>query len=448
MKHKFLVFLFSLVLTLSLGSFERVLACSCVANVLPCQRFGFSDAIFVGKAIGVKKEKGKETSQEIESTIFVVEEAIAGVKSKQIVVNNKTGSSCDVSFAQGETYLVFANGNAKKGYSTGYCSGNLPIDEAGEDLLALRNLPTTGAGGRLYGNVSESLKKRDVEYAVMPGVNIKIREIGGRRKIYNAVTDGEGNYELIVPQGKYKITPTIPTYAETGIFSEDSIFVKDRGCAEKSFVVENKSQINGKVVDSQNKPVAEIRVELVSVDGEKPEPFSDNGGSTEATGEFSIENVPSGRYTLSVNYLTTPDEESPFPTVFYPNSSERKNAAIIEVGLGQRIDNLILRLPPRIATQKIYGTVIFPDGRPAVDITVNLQREDSDISFSYTRADKDGNFVLNGFTGEKYNFGVQYYGDSNEKRNYTIKKSVFTLDKNTQPFRLILEEMSEEDKNR
>ncbi len=358
MKHKILIFLFSLVLTLSLGSVERVSACSCVLNVSPCERFGFSDVVFVGKAIGIKKEKakdekGKVATQESESTIFEIEEAITGAKSKQIVINSKSGSSCDITFAQGETYLIFANGNAKKGYGTGYCSGNMPIDQAGETLTALRNLPTTGAGGKLYGNVSESLKKRDEEFTAMSGISIKIQEIGGRRKIYNAVTDNEGNYELIVPQGKYKVTPTIPTYAELGLFSDETISVKDRGCTEKGFVVENKSQINGKVVDSQNKPVAEIRVELVSVDGEKPEPFSDNGGSTEATGEFSIENVPSGRYTLSVNYLTMPDKDNPFPTVFYPNAKERSEATIIEVGLGQTINNLVLRLPPRLVAKKL-----------------------------------------------------------------------------------------------
>jgi len=448
MKRKFTLFLFSLFLTLSLGSVERVLACSCVLNISPCQRYGSSDAIFIGKAIDVKKEKakdenGKELNFENESTIFEVEEVLLGTKKKQVAVRNKSGTSCDTYFAQGETYLVFANGDDKKGYGTGYCSGNTLLSESQELLTDLRNLPPINTGGKLYGNISESLKKRSEEFVLMPGVNIKIQEIGGKRKIYKAVSDGEGNYELIVPQGKYKVIPTIPAYAELGLSSDEPVFVKDRSCAEKSFTVENNAQITGKVIDAQGKPVTEIWVELVSVDNEKPDFLGDESGQSDENGEFTIYNVPSGHYTLSVNFTGEPDEEKPFPTTFYPNVSERENAKIFEIGLGQTVASLIFRLPPRIAKQKIYGTVVFSDGRPATEMTVNLQRGDSDRSFSHTRTDKNGNFVLNGFTGEKYNFGIEYYGEEIEKRDYTIKKSVFTLDKNMPSFRLALEKKSE-----
>ncbi len=441
-------FIFIILLMLSFGVGEKTLACSCVANISPCQRYGFSDAIFVGKAIGIKKEKakgekGRETAYELESTIFEVEEVLSGVKTEQIIVRNKTGTSCDISFEQGETYLIFANSDAKKGFSTGYCSGNTPTS-AGEFLTALRGLPPKGSGGRLYGNVSESLKKpSDDDYVAMPGVDIKIQEIEGSRKVFHAVTDNEGNYELIVPQGKYKVNPAIPTYGRLGLYSEEAVFVKDRGCVEKHFTVENKSQINGKVIDSRGKAVTEIRVELVSIEDDKPEPFSDDGGYTDKTGHFSITNIPSGRYTLSINYLIEPTEESPFPTVFYPNVKKRENAMIIEVGLGQRIDSLVFQLPASIPKRRIYGTVVFPDGRPAAGMTVNLQRGDSDISFSYTKTDKNGNFELNGFIGERYNFGIDYYGDEDEKREFSVKKSVFTLDKKTPPFRLVMEKSKE-----
>lgn len=443
------ILIFTILLVVSFGVSEIVLACSCVANISPCQRYGFSDAIFVGKAIGLKKEKardakGRENAHELESTIFQVREAVSGVKTQQIIVRNKSGTSCDISFEQGETYLIFANGDAKKGYATGYCSGNTPINSAAEILTALRTLPEAGTGGRLYGNVSESLKKRgNDDYVAMTGVDIKIQEIEGTRKVYQAATDTEGNYELIVPQGKYKVTPSIPTYARLGLFSEEPVIVKDRGCVDKNFTVENKSQIKGKVIDGQGKPIAEIYVELVSIDGEKPGAFSDNGGYTDKIGNFSITSIPSGRYTLSINYLTEPDEDRPFPTFFYPNAKKRDEAIVIKVGLGQTISNLILQLPARIAKRKIYGTVVFPDGRPAAGMTVNLQRRDSDISFSYTETDKNGNFVLNGFIGEQYNFGINYYGDEGEKREYSVKKSVFMLDENTRPFRLVLEKSKE-----
>lgn len=51
MKNKILIFLFSLILTFSLGNFERVLACSCSEQKPVCEAFGDAKAVFVGEVI-------------------------------------------------------------------------------------------------------------------------------------------------------------------------------------------------------------------------------------------------------------------------------------------------------------------------------------------------------------------------------------------------------------
>jgi hypothetical protein len=423
---------FSLFWLLGFGISAQILACSCLANIQTCQRFGFSDAIFVGTAVGVKNEGVKEF------TTFEIKETIAGANAKTLVVQNREGSSCDIVFEQGETYLIFASGDAKKGYSSYLCSGNLRLSEAQDLLIELKNLPPPGSGGKIYGNVSEALKKRREESVPMPGVDMTIREIGGRRKVYKAVTDGKGDYQIIVPPGKYKVVPTIPVYADLNLYSEDPVTVKDQSCEDKSFTVSNDAQVSGKIIDADGKPVPEIRVELIAV-GENPEPFDGEAGYSDEKGEFIIYSVPAGRYTLSVNFNVAPDLERPFPTTFYPFASEREKAKVFEIGLGQSINNLIFRLPPRIKAQKITGKVVFPDGTPAAGMTVNLQENDSDSSFSYTQTDENGNFTVEGFSGDRYNFGVTYYGDDREKENYFVKKSVFTLTPSTVPFRLVLE---------
>ncbi|HEX9962657.1 MAG TPA: hypothetical protein VGB00_17120 [Pyrinomonadaceae bacterium] len=57
MKNKISFFLFALSLALSLGSLAaRVSACSCVPSA-PCQSFGRSDVVFVGKVVGAKFQK-------------------------------------------------------------------------------------------------------------------------------------------------------------------------------------------------------------------------------------------------------------------------------------------------------------------------------------------------------------------------------------------------------
>lgn len=437
MKNKLLFFLFSLFLLCFYGIFAQIYACSCVANVLPCQRFSYSDAIFTGKAISIKSEGVKEF------TTFEIKETISGAKSKTIIVQNREGSSCDISFTQDESYLIFANGNVKKGFSSYMCSGNTMLSEAQELLTELKNLPSKGSGGKVYGQIFENLKKRKEESVPMSGVDISIRETGGKSKVYKAVTDADGNYQSVVPQGKYKIIPTIPSYANLGMYGEDAVFVKDQSCTEKSFGIANNAQVSGKIVDENGKPVPEMRIELIAL-GETPEPFGSEGGYSDEKGEFIIDSVPAGSYTLSVNFTSEPDLERPFATTFYPFVVERENAKVFEIGLGQSIDSLIFRLPARLKTQKITGKVVFLNGNPASEMTVNLQEDDSDNSFSYTKTDGNGNFSLEGFTGKKYNFSVNYYGEDKEKDKYFVEKSVFTLDQNTPIFRLVMKKRSGE----
>jgi hypothetical protein len=141
-------------------------------------------------------------------------------------------------------------------------------------------------------------------------------------------------------------------------------------------------------------------------------------------GEFSIHGAPAGRYNLSVNFTVPPVLEKPFETIFYPQVFERERAKVFEIALGERVKNLIFRSPPRIKAQKMTGKIVFPDGAPAAGMTVNLQKEDSSDSFSDTQTNENGDFVIEGFVGENYNFGVEYYGDESEKAEYTVKKSV------------------------
>lgn len=430
-KDKFSIFLFSFLFILSVGSIQ-VLGCTCVRGIKPCQRFTYSDLIFVGKAASsIQKDN-------LEHTTFEIKENISGEKLQQAVIQNQSGSSCDVSFTAGETYLIFAAKN-ESGYVTHLCSGNQPLNEAGETLAALRSLPGPGAGGKIFGQFTEMLRAEQKDYLPMAGIKLTVREIAGKRKNYAAVTDKNGNYELTVPPGKYKIIPALPPYADAGFDDDDPVSIKDRGCYEKDFGIENASYLGGRILDAAGKPVKEIRVELLA---ENEEPTLLGGraeGFSDERGYFEIYNLPAGRYTLSVNVTTPPSEEHPFPAAFYPNTSEQTKAKVFQIGLGQQINNIIFRLPKRITRQRVAGTLVFPDGRPASGMTVNLQRDDSDTSFSHAVTDKNGNFVLTGFPGEKYNFGIDYYGPDKEKSKFTIKKSVFTLEKNAPAFRFILE---------
>lgn len=154
---------FATILAMMLGSALSVYGCT-FGRASTCERFNFYTTIFVGKAIGV--EKSNKGSFKTETTLFEVKEVLSGENAESIRVQNKSGFSCDAEFTIGEIYLVFAGGDKKSGFGTGFCEGNLPFEFAGEQILELRRLSRSGAEGRVAGTVlAESANRMREERA-------------------------------------------------------------------------------------------------------------------------------------------------------------------------------------------------------------------------------------------------------------------------------------------
>jgi hypothetical protein len=427
----------SVFLLLLFGISAQIFACSCLPVSSTCLRVNFSDAIFVGKAVG-EKTVGVDGF-----TTFEVKETIAGAKTEKLVVQNRSGYSCDISFTPGETYLIFATGNNKKGFSSYLCAGNLPLAAAGELLGELKRLPK-GTGGKILGNLSESLKQRPETFAPMVGVGLTIREVGGKGRSYKAVTDAKGDYELTVPAGEYKvIPPRLPAYAALDLDAKNSITVKDRGCAGKNFSVENDSLVSGRIVDSQGNPVPSIAIDFISTDvTKKPQLGEENGGWSDEAGYFSLDHVPSGEYTLSINYVVPPDEDYPYPPTFYPNAAERSKAQVIKVGFGQKIRGIVFRLPPPLGEKKVSGTIVRPDGTPAVKADVYLEDVESPgscVNGCNIKTDAAGNFELKGFGNRRYRIRAGAEEQNNGQTiKYAAESEVFSIAENFPRFRLEL----------
>lgn len=428
---------------LSFGSVEQILACTCV-KTSTCERYGSFDEIFIGKAIGIINEKekaklnGNDDSYEKESTVFEISKTIQGKEKKEIKVLNSTDFGCGTSFEKGQIYLVFANGDEQRGFGTSMCAGNLLLSEADKDLKELDKLKET-KGGTFIGRVVKRLQYTDKDFEPMSNVKIQIQDIENETKIIETVTDKKGDYYILVPKGKYKITPVIPTHTNFERFSLSGkdILEIEKGCVVQRFAVQSDSKVSGKVLDNDGNFLEDIKVELVPI-GEESQLFDGVNGYSDKNGNFEITKIPSGTYTLSVNFTRKPNLEYPFHTSFYPNAKKRFDAQIIRIELGQSLENIVFQLQPQIPKIKLKGKLVFPDKKPAGNFTVNLQRGDSDNSFSYTKTDKNGNFEIEGFLGKDYNFGIDYYGDVAENENWTIDKSVFKLNEKTQPFRLVL----------
>lgn len=460
MSTRFRHLLFVILLILA-GGVAEVSACIC-GKAATCERFNNAGAIFVGEAIEVIQEN--RGSWKTESTIFHVKERFLGPTDKEIRVQNKSGFSCDVEFKKGETYLIFAGGSEAEGFGTGFCNGNLPIAFAEKELGELRTLLSSSGSSRVRGFVTEEYSdpsKTGPARPRVPGVQIVIKDLDSG-KTYSAVTDENGWYEVTVPPGRYKAEAILPEYAVLR-FEDDPVTVRPNGCAENIFVLAANNRITGIVLDALGQPVKNVRVELVEADKAR----SYSGGrddESRSDGSFSFEKVPKGRYTLSVNFNSSPDPSNPFPTFFFPGVSNRAEAKVIEIGLTTSINNLVLSLPPRLGEIAMAGKVVWEDGTPAADAEIHLfdmafpgfftgcyfSTETIDDKGTVVRmsrsgpacelkSDTDGTFEVSGYSTRSYAIEASITKNIDGKPvKFSAKSKAFAADSLESPIRLVL----------
>lgn len=352
------------------GSAYEVFACMC-DKAATCERFNWADAIFVGKAIRLEKDDSDTLKKEY--TIFEVREVFSGKKSVTIRIQNRSSFSCDTSFEVGETYLVFAGGNDSEGFGTGFCSGNLPIEDAADEIAALRKLSGARGDGKLRGLVQKETSKSRDDRVPLSDVRIEVSDLDSGRR-FEIRSKEDGRFEVSVPPGKYKIKPIAPRgYIMSGMFDEEeSKQIRPGGCTESYFVFSNNSRVAGKLLDIEGRPVQYARVELVSLADQKSSYLGGLSDESDSNGDFMIDQIPIGKYTLSINYNSQPQPDHPFPTTFYPSGSNRSDAKVLTVEFGASIEGLTWRLPGRLTEASITGSVVWEDGSPVSNAEIKI----------------------------------------------------------------------------
>ena len=398
---------------------EEARACSCVPARPVCEAFGGSSAVFVGRVVGsaqtevsVDRETGKKVTYAVGAIHFEVEEAFSGVVGrKRVTIHSGTGGGdCGYWFLRGRRYVVYADEHEGKLY-TSICTRTHQLEGPDEDLAFLRDLPPAGTGVRLYGIVGRppytQARPEEAKVEGLAGIRVVINGPGGSRR--ELFTDAEGRYEITnLRPGKYKVRAELPAQYYRGGYEDDGVEIADRGCAELSFAAIPNGAVTGRVVSAEGEPVAKVNVVLLRADAEGFLSLNHEVGSAdtdEKEGRFEIEQVPPGEYVLGINLTWAPKAATPYPPTFYPGVSQRAEATVIEVSLGERVPELLLRLPPPLVERRVSGVVVWPDGTPAVGAEVHL----ADVNHpGYTasgwdnKTDAEGRFTLTGFDGVTY----------------------------------------------
>lgn len=217
--------------------------------------------------------------------------------------------------------------------------------------------------------------------------------------------------------------------------------------SESEVAAQQSGSISGKLLKSNGRPLPYTEIELVPAAYDTQIPDKRLWATTNTLGNFTFADVPSGKFTLSINFDESPTDTSPYSTAFYPNTARREEAEIFEITPGKKIAGLKFQLPPALAQLTISGKVLGSDLKPAAGAYINLHLGDNrSISFGFNqKTDKNGNFTLKGFEGEKYL--VTAFTTDCEPTPYVpsvryiafTKSETFTLSAKTPSLILILE---------
>lgn len=173
----------------------------------------------------------------------------------------------------------------------------------------------------------------------------------------------------------------------------------------------SQTSLRGQLLKSNGKPLAYTEIELVPVDSDRIVVDSRLLAVSSLSGKFVFFNVPTGKYTLSINFNDKPTDLSPYATFFYPNTEKRAEAEVFEIQDKKPLKIITFKLPPALKEMKLTGKVILPNGDPVAGAFVFVRDIYFDKFFliSQMQSRPNGTFSISAFEGRKYQLGAILY---------------------------------------
>src|SRR5262249_8638809 len=158
------------------------------------------------------------------------------------------------------------------------------------------------------------------------------------------------------------------------------IKVVDRGCARVYFGVEPDGRIRGKVFDANGQLMPKAQIALTSID--KNQYRHGDIVYSDQEGRYEFKRIPQGRYVLVIRNDGLTSQVRPFPAIYYPGVVDITQAAVIQVGDGEVIENYDLRLPPSLTEHTIEGVVTWANGQPAPNVSFGYMMTGDAVFYS------------------------------------------------------------------
>ena len=310
-------------------------------------------------------------------------------------------------------------------------------------LSYVRNAAVNGIGTKIEGSIREITGKFEPSIAITD-IKIKAQQTAGKRQIFYGEIRKDGYYEIQVPAGIYLITLELPSGFEFGQRNrrnDEPVKITSQKCEGVFFIFGNDSKVAGKAINANGNPIKDLKIELVSINTKNNENPIYGIDFTDEEGMFEFKYIPLGKYFLSLNYTNFSKNKSLFPVYFYLRSENIEQAEIIEISNGTKINNIVFQIPSKSELRTISGSVFDNKGNPIKDAQVFLRDEELEdwLNSSGIKTNVGGNFEIEAFDGRKYKIMVLAMR-KNQIGVTSVKATtnVFTLDNNTQKFKIIV----------
>jgi hypothetical protein len=386
------------------------LACSCLGTPSVCGAFELAEAVFVGTVTRVENQTARdEDGQEniVGQVAYVqVDEAFKGVKASELIFRSYN-TSCDTRYEAGERRLFYANyGKEDKAWAIGGCGRSTLLQGAGDDLLYLRGLPGSAQKTRIAGELWNRANEK-------PLAGVKVKLIG-ERATHEVFSDTNGVYEIYdLPAGKYIIKPETPLNLKLDMslragtvaraeLGREQVDLIEKSCAGIDFYFTENTVIKGTVYSVNGQPMPDVCVRLMLKDKPKETPYISD--CTDENGRFKIDDIGLGEYFLIANDDNVITSDEPFPLTYYPGVLEKEKATILTIASGDKLQDFDIHIPSQRPTRTIEGRLLFSDGRPVDDGSVEFASEEKpgqDQDRVFVTTDAEGRFKLSVLEGSQ-----------------------------------------------
>ena len=256
-------------------------------------------------------------------------------------------------------------------------------------------------------------------------------ESGGVEAVYGADSDSTGHFAMTgLKPGFYIVFGEHPGYlaiiAPGSAVPIPMVTLKaGQDVSDLKVTMTARAVIAGRVVDEYGDPVDRINVQTQPASGKEVEVLTsgNRNSATDDRGEFRLI-VPPGKFYVMAspwNQQTQPGEirtdgtsAASFVSTFYPSATASSSASVVEVGAGQDVAGIEIRLQRGAIRSQgrsltVSGNVTgTPPGERATVMLRSGQSADRLYNQRSTSADPDGKFTVSGLEPAFYRVTAYY----------------------------------------